>query len=447
MRIVGDAAESYERIGETTYVFRLRRGIVWHHGRDLTADDVRYTFERILDPKTGSTRRSVWLIIDRIETPDRFTVRFITRRPFAPFLRYMATPDFSAIIPRELVERYGDLQQHMSGTGPFMLDRFVPENVVVLKRNPRYFEAGLPRLDGIEFRIIPDQATRLAALRAGGIQYMWSPDPLIEAQVRGMPGVVALAPRRYAAQMSLAFNQTRPPFSDVRVRRAASVGIDRTAIIASVLRGRGAISTKIPPADAPFGYSGDARGLPYYLYDPGRARRLLAEAGYAGGLDTTLEVPPRFPIVVQTAEVMKEQLAAAGIRVSLRQMEWGAALGNFVHTSYEGMSMIPTVWQPDPDAHVYDIFHSGSAINLGKFSDPYVDRLLDEGRTTLNQDARVQIYQELQRYVADRAYMLFPYAYDNTELIRDVVKGYIPIPGTGPGSRSRIFFREAWLGR
>lgn len=445
MHIVGDAAESYERLNETTYVFKLRRGIVWHHGRPLTGDDVKYSFERILDPKTASPSRSIWMIIDRIEVPDPLTVRIVTKRPFAPFLAYMATPNLSAIVPRDLVERYGDLQQHMSGSGPFMLDRFVPENIVVLKRNPRYFRAGLPYLDGIEYRIMPDESTRLAALRSGTIHYMWSPDPLIDVQARGMQGVTVLSSRRYAAQMALAFNQTKAPFGDIRVRRAVSAGIDRQSIINVVLRGKGAISTKIPPADAPYGYSGSERGLPYYKPDPALARQLLAEAGFPNGLDAVLEVPPRFPLVVRTGEVMKEQLSGIGIRLTLKQMEWGAALGNFVHTTYEGMSMIPTVWQPDPDAHVYDIYHSGSAINLGKFNDASLDALLEAGRTTLNVDRRVQIYQELQRYVADRVYMLFPFAYDNTELIRDVVKGYTPIAGTGPGSRSRIFFREAWL--
>jgi peptide/nickel transport system substrate-binding protein len=150
---------------------------------------------------------------------------------------------------------------------------------------------------------------------------------------------------------------------------------------------------------------------------------------------------------VRTAEVMKEQLAGAGIRVTLKQTEWGAALKNFVRTEYDGMSMIPLVWQPDPDAHVYDIFHSGSAINLGKFKDPRVDQLLEQGRTTLDRDKRIAIYRDLQRHMADQAYLVFPYASGATEALRDTVKGYISIPGAQPGSRSRHFFKQAWLDR
>jgi peptide/nickel transport system substrate-binding protein len=445
MKLVPDLAEGYEVPSPTTYVFKLRRGVQWHHGRELVADDVKYTFERMMDQRTASPWRSIWLIIDRIETPDKYTVRFTTRRPFAPLLSYLGTPHYSAIVPKDVVDRSGDLQQTASGTGPFMLERFVPENQVVLKRNPHYYESGLPYLDGIEYKIIPDEAARIAALRTGTIHYTWSVDPLVDQQLQGAPGVAILLPRGYCGQHTLCFNQTRPPFNDARVRRAVSVGFNRAEVIRAVLRGKGGISTKIPPCDAPFGYSGTEKGMPYYEFNPQQARQLLAEAGYPNGIDTTLEVPPRFPFTVRTGEVMREQWAQAGIRVTLRQGEWGALLTAFVRTTYDGMSMIPTVWQPDPDAHVYDIYHSDSAINLGKFRDPFVDQLLDQGRTTIARDKRIAVYQQLQRHIADQAYMIHPYASGAVEIMREPVRGYVSLPGAQPGSRSRQFFKQVWL--
>ena len=447
MNIVGDLAESWQAVSDTIYVFKLRKGVTWHHGRELVAEDVKYSFERMLDEKTASPWRSNWQIIDKIETPDKATVRFTLKRPFAPLLSYLATPHYSAIVPRDIVEKHGDLQKNASGTGPFMLERFVPDNVVTLKRNPSYYEAGVPYLDGLEYRIIPDEAARLAALRAGTVHYLWSVDPLIDRQLQGAAGVILREPDGYCAQHGMAFNQTKAPFSDVRVRRAVSVALNRKEIIASVLRGKGAITTKIPPCDAPYGYSGDDKGLPYYAHDVAQAKKLLAEAGFPGGIDTSLEVSPRFPQTVRTGEVMKEQLAASGIRVTLKQVEWGAALKNFVRTEYEGLSMIPLVWQPDPDAHAYDIFHSSSAINLGKFKDPQVDALLERGRTTLGKEQRVAIYRELQKHMADQALLIFPYASGATEALRDGVKGYTSIPGAQPGSRSRLFFKQTWLDR
>jgi len=444
-KLVPDLAESYEVSNPTTFVFKLRKGVQFHHGREATAEDVKYSFERMIDQRTASPWRSIWAIIDRIETPDKYTVRFVTRRPFAPFLSYLGTPHYSAIVPKEIVEKSGDLQQTASGTGPFMLDRFVAENIVVLKRNPNYFESGLPYLDGIEYRIIPDETARLAALRTGTIHYTWSVDPLVDEQVKSMPGVAVLLPKGYCGQHTMVLNQTKPPFNDVRVRRAVSAGINRREVIRTVLRGKGAISTKIPPCDAPYGYSGNEKGLPYYEYNPTLARQLLAEAGYPNGIDTSLEVPPRFPFTVRTGEVMREQWAQAGIRVTLRQGEWGALLTAFVRTTYDGMSIIPTVWQPDPDAHMYDIFHSDSGINLGKFRDPYVDQLLEQGRTTIERDKRIGIYQQMQRHIAEQAYMIFVYASGAVELMRDVVKGYVSLPGAQPGSRSRQYFSQVWL--
>src|SRR5262245_39352111 len=137
MNIVGDLAESWQIVNDTTIVFRLRKGVQWHHGRELVADDVKYSFERMLDEKTASPWRSNWQIIDRIETPDRSTVRFIIKRPFAPFFSYLATPHYSAIVPKDIVEKNGDLQKIAYGTGTFMLDRFGPVNTVDLKRIPK----------------------------------------------------------------------------------------------------------------------------------------------------------------------------------------------------------------------------------------------------------------------------------------------------------------------
>src|SRR5262245_33953341 len=126
MQIVGDLAESWQAVNDTTYVFRLRKGVQWHHGRALSADDVKYSFERLLDEKTASPWRSIWQIVDRVEVVDPATVRFVNKRPFAPFISYLATPHYSAIVAKDFVDQHGDLQNNASGTGPFMLERFVP---------------------------------------------------------------------------------------------------------------------------------------------------------------------------------------------------------------------------------------------------------------------------------------------------------------------------------
>jgi peptide/nickel transport system substrate-binding protein len=443
--LVLDLAESYENVSPTTYIFHLRKGVKFHNGRELVAEDVKYSLERMLDPATASPWRSIWEVIDRIETLDTYTVSLHLKYPFAPLLAYLASPWYSAIVPKEVVQQYGDLQRVMVGTGPFMLEQYTPGEVIVLKVNPNYYEKGLPYLDRIEFRIIPSEMTRLVALGAGIIHYTYSSDPWIEKQVSGIKGITILYPAYPSATIGVWFNQTKPPFNDVRVRRAVSVGIDRHALLDIVMGGRGAISTKIPPS-SPFGYRGDGSDLPYYQYNPQLARQLLAEAGYPQGFDTTLEVPSIFPYAVRTAEVMKEQLAQVGIRLDIRQMEYGTALTRCVHTEQDGMCMIRHVWQPDPDPYLYQIYLSTSPINLGKWSDPVVDQLLQEGRSTVDQEKRIQIYRELERHVAEMVYTIVPFAFDYAELVREEVQGYTSIPGGAPpGTRSRYYLKEAWL--
>src|SRR6185503_11048378 len=134
MNLVGDLAESWQVVNDTTFVFKLRKGVGWHHGRDLVADDVKYSFERMLDEKTASPWRSNWSIIDRVEAPDRSTVRLVSDRPCARVFTYLATPPVRTIAPRAIVEKNGDLQRVASGTGPFMLDRFVTDTTAVLQR-------------------------------------------------------------------------------------------------------------------------------------------------------------------------------------------------------------------------------------------------------------------------------------------------------------------------
>ena len=200
-----------------------------------------------------------------------------------------------------------------------MLERFEPGSRVVLERNPNYYEPGLPLLDRIEYRIIPDETLRQAALGAKAVHVTWS----VERRLQRDSGIVEIEPMSYCAQLGLAFNQTKLPFSDVRVRRAVSVGIDRSQLITAVLRGRGHISTKIPPCDAEFGYSGNESGMPYYAPNLALGRKLLAEVGLSGGLDTVLEVPSAFPQTVRTGEVIKEQLARIGVRVTIKDARLG----------------------------------------------------------------------------------------------------------------------------
>lgn len=448
MNLIGDLAESYSVVDDVTYEFVLRDDAAWQDGTPVTAEDVRYSFERIVYPATASPWLNIWgSVLDEVTVVDDRTVRITTTSPFAPFLSYAASSWYAPIVNRDAVEQYGDLQQNAFGSGPFMLESYVPNSEVVLVRNPYYYEEGKPYLDSVVFRIIPNEASQLAALQAGTVNLMWSPDPLIEQRTRAIADLKSFQVPNMSATPAWWFNQTKPPFDDVNVRRAVSVGIDRNALIQSVLRGQGQISTKIPPS-SPYGYQGDGSDLPYYQYDPEMARSLLAEAGYPDGFTTVVEIPAGYPVIQRATEVMQAQLAEVGITLEIQVLEYGNALTRCINTEQDGMCAIRHVWQPDPDAYIYNIYQSGSSINLGKFADETVDRLLELGRVTVNVPERIAIYQELERHVADQALVIVPFAHDFLDLMVGDFEGYAPLPGGGsPGTRSLLPLVDTWLSR
>lgn len=446
MNLIGDLAESYEVIDDVTYEFVLRDNAAWQDGTPVTAEDVKYSFDRIVDPETASPWLNIWQsALDEVTVIDDRTVRITTQAPFAPFLSYAASSWYAPIVNQGAVEEFGDLQQNAFGSGPFMLESYVPNSEVVLVRNPYYYEEGKPYLDSVEFRIIPNEASQLAALQAGTVNLMWSPDPFIEQRTRAIPNLKTFQVENMSATPAWWFNQTKAPFDDVNVRRAVSVGIDRNALIQTVLRGQGQMSTKIPPS-SPYGYQGDGTDMPYYQYDPELARQLLADAGYANGFTTIVEIPAGYPVIQRATEVMQAQLAEVGIVLDIQVLEYGNALTRCINTEQDGMCAIRHVWQPDPDAYIYNIYQSGSSINLGKFNDETVDRLLEVGRETVNVPDRIAVYQELERHVADQALVIVPFAHDFLGLMNGDYVGYQPLPGGGtPGTRSLLPLVDTWL--
>jgi peptide/nickel transport system substrate-binding protein len=424
-KIVGDVAQSYTHPDARTYTFKLRPGVKFSDGRTATSADVKYSFDRLTDKATASPWSGIFEVIKSIDTPDASTVTFHLKRPFAPFLNYIAYPFYTPILDKQTVEKPGGLKNAAMGTGPFELVSYQPGNQVTLKRNPNYYDKQRPYLDGIRMRVITNDSTRLAAVRSGQVQLAWFHDPRTPKLLGTAANVKVLEAADDRNEEGLAFNQTKAPFNNVDVRRAISEGIDRNAIIKLVLDGKGNIGSKIPGGAKPYGYSGPASGLPYNTYNPADAKKLLAKAGYGGGLTVSLNVAPLYPRDLQTAEIMRDQLGKIGVHVNIVQKDWTTTLGSFVKTSYEGMSMVGLVWQPDPDADAHDLWDSKSPINIGHFKDTQIDRLLEDGRVAQSTAGRAKAYLAAQKRVADMAYMLFPYTSKaEDQVVRDSVQGF-----------------------
>ncbi|MFH2115231.1 MAG: ABC transporter substrate-binding protein, partial [Spirochaetota bacterium] len=168
LKVVPDLAESWEIPDNTTYVFHLRKGVLFHNGREMVADDVKYSLERILDPKTASPGRSYISLIKSVDVVDAYTVKLTLASPLASLLDALTSNNIS-IVPKEAVEANGNLQKVAVGTGPFMLKEWVADNSMTLVKNPAYFEKGLPLVDKVIFRVIPEQASLLAGIKSGDL--------------------------------------------------------------------------------------------------------------------------------------------------------------------------------------------------------------------------------------------------------------------------------------
>jgi peptide/nickel transport system substrate-binding protein len=247
-------------------------------------------------------------------------------------------------------------------------------------------------------------------------------------------------PKLFADTEVMEFDQTKAPFNDVRVRRAFSLALNREQIMKVAMLGTAGYGTKIAPYEQPYAYTSKrAAKLPYFQQNLARAKQLMHAAGYGNGLDTVMEVSQQYYPDVPTATIMQQQVAQIGIHMKLQEVEWTKELNDFIGTK-NPLSMIGTIWQPDPDASVYDIYYSKSSINLGKWKDPQIDRLLQQGRVTYDIKKRAAIYKQIERIVADKVYLVFPFAWPGQwEMWRTNVHGYHVTPGG-----HRVWLKTTW---
>lgn len=413
-----ELAESWENPDDTTFIFHLRQGVKFHNGREMVAEDVKYSFERILNPDTASPWTSQLASIDSIETPDDYTVIIRLSEPYGAFMSTIAST-WAAIVPQEAVEEFGDLQKNMVGTGPFMLEEYVPDTRTVLKAFKDYW-GGAPLLDGITYLIIPDEASRLAALRTGEIHMTAIADPTAVGLAARSPGVEVVS-QPTTDYYLWGFNTQREPLNDVRVRQALSLAIDRQAVLDAVMFGEGLVSGPIVPTLGEWSLPIDE--LPFYEPDIEKAKQLLAEAGYPDGFDLTITASPAYPQFISIALVIQQQLKTIGVNATLDQVEWGTFVKKWVDrdfdtfVSYNGSGN-------DPDRALYPALVTGGSVNAFQFSDPEVDELLQKGRTTVDRAERIKIYHQAEKVIAEKVPFIFLFTRTEYIGLRDNVHGF-----------------------
>jgi peptide/nickel transport system substrate-binding protein len=427
-------AESWKVITPTLYEFKIRRGVTFHNGREMDAADVKYSFERELDPKTGSPFRAVWSTIDTIEAPDRWTVRVHLKQPNAPLLNYFAGPYGHQIVAKEAVEKQGDLNQAAVGTGPFKLVEYAPDSHLKLEKHKTYWKKGQPYLDGINIRIIKDESARLSAVRAGAVDvtYVTAVNAPAVKQDRNL---LLLEGDNVFYGMTLAQfipNDSKAPFSDKRVRQAMSLAIDRKEIVDSVIFGSGVVSGPVPPG------MGAVAVAPAYKVDLERARQLLREAGHPNGFTATVKASPQYPLDVADCQMIKSHLKRIGIELDIQLVEWGQFLKEWLGGNYDTICLTSGPLA-DPDAFIYDYFHSKSPRNRAKFLTGELDDIVTQARGATDATKRRELLMEAQKRVLDLTPVIYLYSANGFEVHRTYVKGY------RPSRLSRYGFAETWL--
>ena len=417
-----DLATSWERTDSKSYVFHLRRGARFHNGREVTSADVKYSIERIMDPKTGSSRRLRYASVDKVEASDPYTIVFRLKYP-DNVLPYVLADPASAVVAREVVEKEDNLLRSEAGSGPFKLESLTSDGGAVLVRNGDYYDKEKPYVDRVILRSIPDNSARMTAVRTKDVDIATF---LVTHQIevlRKDPTVV-VSDGRSGQYYILALNTRRKPLDDVRVRQAIAWALDRNAIVKGALSGEGF------PLDAGPIPAWHWAGIKTEIFKPdvAKAKQLLASSSAPNGFMLNIRVWAPQDYVVDAASLIQEQLQPLGIKVQIEQQaDWPTYWNPVQNGNYDatiqgfGGNTHPVDWLDES-------FRTGGTLNITGYSNPKVDDLLQRARVTPTPERQAEIYAEVQQIIAQEVAMVFVYNMKQATAYRTDVKGFYHMP-------------------
>ena len=459
--IEGDLAESWTQPNETTYIFKLRKGVRWHNkppvnGRELTADDVKYTFDRFVSEK-GNANRAMMAALDKVEVVDKYTVKFTLKEPYVWFLDMISNPMALAIIPKEAVEKFGDLKKPESviGTGPWMLDSYRPNVGATFVRNPSYFLPGLPYIDKVEVTIDEDNASRMAAFIAGKYDL-------------GCRGLRHDQSRRLGADQGHA-EAKAPEARDPGVRRQPDEPHLHAHRQATVQRRAGAARHLARlRSPGPARRRGRGRGRVSTLRCPRPSRSGPCPSTSSGRARSTTSMIPRGPrsssprpaiptasrprfrtrrygstVMVDSLQLLLKYLKDIGIDAKANQQEYGAYIASTFYGKYESMAFGPQTPFLDPDNFLFGPHMPGELKNQSHVNDPVLGDMLIRQRRTADVAKRREVLHDIQRHLAKQQYYVYAPSGVYIGVWDGALKNYSPNLGYDWGGR----LTAAWLDR
>jgi peptide/nickel transport system substrate-binding protein len=440
---VPDLAESWDNPDEKTYVFKLRPNVKFHDGSTLTSEDVKYTFETILDEKFNSPSRSFFTPIDKIETPDPNTVKFTLKSPFGPFLSYLDM----GIVSKAAVEKMGkDYGNKPIGTGAFKVDNWATGDSINLSAHEGFFQ-GRPNLDRLTVKIVPDNSARVVALESGDLDFVQSPLSPQDVTRTQQAGKLKVERTPAAGYTYVNLNTSDPILADKKVRQALSYLVNKKQLIETIYKGIG------QPANGPivpgmWAYA----DLPSYDYNPDKAKQLLDEAGWQVGadgirakdgkrLELTVRTHSEDPDRRQVIQVIQSELQKVGVDAKAATTDFAALLNDLTDAKHQ-LAVLGWLNLSDPDRATFRQFTTDGAANYGRYKNEQVDKAIKEARVTLDKAKAKQLYSDALKQVVDDAPYIFIQYQEYISLYQPKVQGFAINPVT-----NWLSFRKVSLAR
>ncbi len=417
MQIHPGLAESWQQLDDKTMQFKLRKGIKFHNGDDFTAEDVKFSFERMMN-----SPRIAFVLppIERIDVVDDYTVNIVTKTPFGPLLAHLSHPALGMVSKKLLTENPEALKEKPIGTGSYKFKEWIYGDKLVLEKNEDFYDKNERGLKYIIFKNVVEASNRAIGLETGEIDIATPISSVDEENIKNNPKLQLLT-KPSISYTYIGMNMTKAPLNDIRVRKAINYAIDKQAIIDVILNGNGKIATS-PIAPGVFGFTDKTKN---YEYNVEKAKELMKEAGYENGFTTSILVFSG-EANTQTAEIVQAYLKEIGIDLKIEIVEVSAywdMTERGVHNLFLGSWGVVT---GDADYGLYAMYHSsakGGAGNRDFYENEKVDELLDKAKTEIDPETRKKLYEEAQILIVNDAPDVMLYNRNLTVGAQKYIKG------------------------
>ena len=429
---VPDLAESVKVVDSNTLEFKLRSGVKFHDGSELTSDDVKFTIERLLDEKFASPNRSKVLGVSAVEMPNPLTVRLVTKEAFAPLLTFLANARTGTqILSRKATTAAGDdFGKKPIGTGAYSLKEWKPGERVVLSAHAGYF-GGAPKIGTIDMPLIAEESSGVTALLGGQID-LTSTAPFADIPNLEKNSAITVLKQAGLNCRMMSLNGRKAPFDDPAFRRACSMAFDRNAMVRAVLFGEGVVAHGLIPPSIGYAFGGTSRAL--CAFDPAKAKAELAKSKYPNGAEAEILAWGQ-GWWKRMAEVFVAQCnQTLGTKFTVQVTEANTVFQRLKAGDYQG-----SVWGwlglLDADEYMYDIVHSKGWRNFYGYANPKVDTLLEQARRELDQGKRGALYKEAETAMIEDM-PIIPLCVSNVHnLMTKKVQGFKQLPYSNWGDQ------------